>query len=627
MLSRKKAVLSFLGILLIFLPVQSAIAQTASRLVLARLDSSGFPKMEFYLEAYGESGQFIDNLRAEEVRVLENGAIRPLDALEREEHGVQVIIAFNATPPMARRLGHATLFDQTRQALLDWMKQVPANTRDDLSFATNSGFQIIRSRQPGEWIQALENYQPDLALSTPSLNSLAQGVDLAAEPNPDPLTKRVVLYITTPLSPTHQAALPNLAARAREFGLQINVWLIGNPSDANTTAGQALNAMTVLTGGRMFVFSGGETLPSLEEYLLPMRQVYHGHYTSAIRQSGQQSVSIQLVRGDATLTSNQRTFELTVQPPNPVLLSPPTRIERNYSTEKDVKGERLLSPERYSLQIAVEFADGHPRPLTRSELLVDGVVVDQNTRPPFEQFTWQLEPFSTSGQHTLQVRIEDMLGLSASTIEWQCEVIVAEPPRRFFNSSIPTTRLVIAALMLSITAALLTVILRRMRRLARPQATKPLRRAARTAAETQPRPSAPPASAVSSTVPRALPPLNAPARLTRLSGDETTPSAQDVPIARPELTFGSDPKLALCVFNSPSVSPLHARLFHTAEGDYVLYDAGSIAGTWVNYSPVSTSGVQLHHGDLIHFGRMTFRFELSHPNHIPQAVITPYEGD
>ncbi len=157
--------------------------------------------MEFYLEAYDESGQFVDNLHTEEVRVLENGSIRPLSALEREEHGVQVIIAFNTTPPMARRLGNATLFDLTRQALLDWMKQVPANTMDDLSLATNNGFQIIHSKQPGEWMQALQNYQPDLALSTPSLNSLAPGA-LTLQQNPLQTPSRSECCFTS-LHPSH----------------------------------------------------------------------------------------------------------------------------------------------------------------------------------------------------------------------------------------------------------------------------------------------------------------------------------------------------------------------------------------------------------------------------------------
>jgi len=40
-------------------------------------------------------------------------------------------------------------------------------------------------------------------------------------------------------------------------------------------------------------------------------------------------------------------------------------------------------------------------------------------------------------------------------------------------------------------------------------------------------------------------------------------------------------------------------------------DLGSEAGTWVNYAPVSAEGSQLRHGDLLHIGRVAFRFLLN----------------
>jgi len=36
---------------------------------------------------------------------------------------------------------------------------------------------------------------------------------------------------------------------------------------------------------------------------------------------------------------------------------------------------------------------------------------------------------------------------------------------------------------------------------------------------------------------------------------------------------------------------------------------GSAAGTWLNYAPVSKNGAHLEHGDVVQFGKATFRFE------------------
>jgi DEAD/DEAH box helicase domain-containing protein len=48
---------------------------------------------------------------------------------------------------------------------------------------------------------------------------------------------------------------------------------------------------------------------------------------------------------------------------------------------------------------------------------------------------------------------------------------------------------------------------------------------------------------------------------------------------------------------------------------------GSVAGTWVNYMLVPTTGTRLEHGDLIHIGRVGFRFSLREPQRVRKPVI------
>jgi predicted component of type VI protein secretion system len=77
------------------------------------------------------------------------------------------------------------------------------------------------------------------------------------------------------------------------------------------------------------------------------------------------------------------------------------------------------------------------------------------------------------------------------------------------------------------------------------------------------------------------------------------------------------------VLNDPSVDPLHARLIRQDDGAFRLSDEGSVAGTWVNYILVSPDGASLEHGDLLHIGRVTFRFSLRQvkPARKPVAVL------
>jgi len=110
------------------------------------------------------------------------------------------------------------------------------------------------------------------------------------------------------------------------------------------------------------------------------------------------------------------------------------------------------------------------------------------------------------------------------------------------------------------------------------------------------------------------------AHLLRLSKEGLPLVEGSISLQRREYTLGSDPQKAICVLDSTSVDALHAHLSQTAEGKFILKDVGSVAGTWTNFAPVSNDGVILQHGDIIHLGKIAFRFEMSNPSdlRVPQ---------
>ena len=106
---------------------------------------------------------------------------------------------------------------------------------------------------------------------------------------------------------------------------------------------------------------------------------------------------------------------------------------------------------------------------------------------------------------------------------------------------------------------------------------------------------------------------SAPAYLIRLTSAGEPASATPIPILEADMTFGTDPVQSMHVLDDPSIAPLHARIQQKEEGFFVIIDHGSVAGTWVNFEPVTGEGVRLAHGDKIHFGQMIYRFDLSQP--------------
>ena len=89
-----------------------------------------------------------------------------------------------------------------------------------------------------------------------------------------------------------------------------------------------------------------------------------------------------------------------------------------------------------------------------------------------------------------------------------------------------------------------------------------------------------------------------------------------IPLFGDEVIAGSQRGCELRL-QEESVAAEHARLTRQKDGNYHVADLGSEAGTWVNYAPVSAEGSQLRDGDLLHIGRVAFRFLLSSSNQDP----------
>jgi hypothetical protein len=330
------------------------------------------------------------------------------------------------------------------------------------------------------------------------------------------------------------------------------------------------------------------------------------------------------------LTSAQESFTLDIQPPNPILISPPSQITRQ-APEEDAFNAEALAPASQSLRILIEFPDGHPRPLVRTTLYVDGQIADENTSEPFDTFTWDLQGYSLSGEHHIMVEAVDSLALSRSSMAFPVTLTVIQPPRGV-RALFARYRLPITATSVSVAGlALLFVLLRgrlhipglRARRKEREVFRDPL---------TQPVPVA--AEPATSPLERArrkrereaaavkVRTSDASASLVHLLGDGQPATDKPISVADRELVLGTDPVQCNQVLDDPSIGPVHARLRRTPDGGFLLSDNGSVAGTWVNYDLVPREGRLLQSGDVIHFGQLIYRFQLRTPPPLPQPKVT-----
>lgn len=608
-------------------------AQAGGRAELLPVDSSAFPEMRLYLDVHDANERFVHGLQIPDVRLLENGQQLPVQVLREIRAGLQVVFALNTGRAFAIRDSQGvSRYDQVVSALEDWSQRRQGATLDDLSLLVGLGSERSHVSQASELMEVLQQTTPDLETERPTLDLLFRAVEIASDATPRPGMERAVLFITALPGGDLDSSSENLLSLAQQQGVRIFTWLIASEDAFELPAARSLQALSEQSGGRYHAFSGIEGLPDPESYFEALRDIYELVYQSQIRQAGEHELIAEIATSLISLRTQAYPLNIDLQPPTPIFLTPPAQIVRQAPFEtRTAFGEQPdqgdLAPKEQEFQILVVFPDGRTRPLVRTALIVDGQVVDENTAPPFDRFTWDLSSYTQPGRHLVHVEATDAFGLVGISNETVVDLSVELPQLNPWAGLVLNAPLVagLAGLLL---LALVTLILLFSGRI-RPHALRALPGNKRL--NQKPQPALKPAGAqvmpaismgsrdrIAGWVNRLRWPQRrltpkADAFLVPVVEDEQADSLSPIPITTDEVTLGKDRSLATLLLDDASVENLHARLVREEDGCYRILDQGSVAGTWVNYTPVAETGTVLEHGDHIHLGKVCFRFQLRQP--------------
>jgi len=630
----RKIYFVLLGLFLLAGQVYPVRAQGAATAELSRVNPQGFPTVTALLDVFDEQGGFITSLGAEDVTILEDGQPRSVNELAESTPPAQIVVAINPGPALDIRDGLGiSRFERVTEVLTGWAGAQPADEPDDLSLVSIAG-PIITHADPDDWIVSLNSFQPDFRSTTPNVQLLSIALNTVNEGTRMPGMKRAILLVTPRMDDANlDLTLEGIAEQALAAKVRIFVWFVDSDLNFNHPSATAFNALALQTGGEYFAFSGVETLPDPESYFASLRHLYSLNYDSTLTSSGVHSIVAEVQSPAGTITSGEQTFSLEVEPPNPILVMPPAQIVRQAPPD-DLFNTELLLPEEQALEAIIEFPDNHPRPLVRTTLYVDGQPVAQNDSEPFDRFTWDLTPYDESGEHSLVVEAVDSLGMSKASMGVPVMLTVVHAPTGI-QAFLARYRSYIAMGAIVVTGVILLFILLSGRLRIRSRSQRRADRKRNTDPVTQPVQiqQAEPASkrqnsnkgrqAKRPAWTRAERWQDAPAHLTRLGANGEPVSGHPIPLTENETTFGTDPVQAEHVLDHPSIAGLHARLKRTAGGDYLLTDNNTVAGTWVNYDPISKDGRILKHGDVVHFGQLTYRFSLKKPPADAEPKIIP----
>lgn len=610
--------------------------QSAATADLYPADVTAFPKVTALLDVFDAQKVFASGLKPEAVSILENSAPLPVDSLTEMAIPLQITVAVNQGAALdARDPNGISRFQRVAQVIAQWAQTRPADLPDDFSLVSQAGVVLSRA-SASEFVAGLGSFQPDFRASIPNLQSLSTALDTVSAQSPQMGMKRAVLFITPQMeNPNLAAELEPFIQRAVEGRIRIFIWYVDANTTFATTSAAAFNNLAIQTGATMFQYSGGERFPDPEAYFSPLRRIYQLTYTSRVNTPGSHTLQAQVNLSSGGVLSAQQSISIDIQPPNPIPVTPASNITRQAPAE-DPFSETLL-PASQDFEIIIEFPDGHPRPITRTALYVDGVLADENTAEPFTKFTWDLSTYTESGDHQIVVEAQDALGLGKTSLPLPVSVTVVNPP------SGPTaflakyrTQLTFGAIILAGLILFFILLGGRMRinafrtaQASRRAEADPLTQSVQTVlgADTQtkttdrrkaPRPQ-----------PNSIKPKKdakvfreAPASFFRINPDGKVAVAPPIAIVDDEMVFGTDPVQCTQILDDPSISSMHARLRRTEDGGYLLLDTNPIPGTWVNYEPLPREGSRLAHGDMVHFGQLSYRFVLTTPPPASQPKIT-----
>jgi hypothetical protein len=573
--------------------------QPQAGLRVSEPDTEHFPSISLLVSPADRAGRRVPNLGAENFQVLEDQ--QPVSNLIAEEVliGTRQVFVLNTSPAMGVRDTHGrTRFEIAREGLLQFWQGSEAGVIgvDDLSLLTADGLLIQHSRSAAELASALNQLEPDFEGGISGFDLLLLALDFTSDPAQLDTVPRSLIFVTPIIQTPRDLPLANAIARATESSTSIYPVLIASPENLEDPAVQPLRDLAEATGGQFLVYEPTVGFSELSGLVLDQRYQYQLSFTSLANTPGAHTIQVVAEVDGVPQSSQPITYEIDVHPPEIAFVQPPTLITRQ--TEDPELEPQNIPPRSVQLELLVTFPDGYPRQIVQSELRIDGEVVAERRQPPFNEFSWDITEIVESEVHAISAFVEDSLGLEARTIEIPVQVDVSRPPqgisafRPAFDTLLAAVAVVVAAMVMVLGVSSL------MRRAPRPEAT-----VAESAARLNPAKRA-----------RLQSTAHSEAQLVPLR-----PVGDPIPLTGVDVVFGRDASLAAIVLDDPSVERLHARLVRQADGEYLLRDQGSVAGTWVNYELVQSEGRRLQHGDLIQLGRVEFRFQLP-GNRAPREI-------
>lgn len=608
---------------------QFASAQpVATRLIISSTNAESAPTIELGLLAIDGAGNPLD-LNTQTITILHNGQPIPPENIQlagTKDVGTFILLVLDVPPGVQGEL-------PAIQAVVESLAAEP-NMREGVDYVAAYRVDEVAASpllEPANFHNSVRNlFASPLAPTqgpTALLDSLLGLLNNMESLKPNPgMAAAIVLVSDGTDTVSTQAQPADIPIRAAELGIPIHTIWLDNSNIQNKEVGQTyLTQLAQGTGGVTTIVDNTEAIQTIWNSVAAFRTHTIVQYTVPGITGGTFPVVVGLQGSPGV----QATTSVTVAAaaPSVVIDLPP---ESRTLTLID-----LNSPVELSFATDVSWIDGVERSVTRAQLIVNGIVVQELDPTALDRFTVAITNF-TFGTNRVQISVTDSEGNRATspelvlTINQGAEEVIPEavqPPSGLAQTweGLASVRVYligcVAIILLFITFAVLAILLRKFPILRLLRLDSTLRKipwlrpyiADMQYAQSAGRQ----VQHYGGKLQRYTPEVRG-----RTGKDEAAVRPQPflevvesvsrvnkrIDFDKPEMKLGRSPKQADFAFEDDvTMSRLHCTIVQEG-GDYRIYDDQSTSGSFVNEQRVPEYGLQLVDGDEVRLGAVKLRF-------------------
>ena len=436
-----------------------------STLQIIKIDSSAFPEVKVQILVLGPGGLEAAAPTKESLSLSENNRSVEYE-IERQEMGAEIGFVMDAgTGLYSGSATGATRLQEMKDAVSDLTQDPLLLTGKDIFYVIaqepNGSQVLVNPETPATQISnILSQYNPQTTYS-PSypLAGVSALLDFYAKENSAGVGRaQAIVVFSGKMAVDKKFPMASVVAKAKAMGIRVHTVQVRHTMAEQET----LEQLAAETGGRFFYYTpeGAVSLAGLKPLLTGIRTQYILTYRSPNPESGTRVVAVGLQYGQNEKPALSQ-YEVTVQPPVAVIRSPGE--DQTISPQSYVPtGDPQATPATGIVVTAsVSWPDSHPRKIKQATLLVNGDPQSVLSEPSDElTFVWNPTKETPEGPVTLQIQIEDELGLVGLSDQIVVRIKAASSALIPFELSLNNI-LAILAFLLAAAAVVLVVVFRK----------------------------------------------------------------------------------------------------------------------------------------------------------------------